>query len=71
MSQPHNQHRQSGVEPSRNVFVRFQQGFERGFNRFRERYGLLLEQVIAMIVANTIATARTGELRNQFVARVQ
>jgi multidrug efflux pump subunit AcrB len=47
MSQPHNQHRQSGVEPSRNVFVRFQQGFERGFNRFRERYGLLLEQVIA------------------------
>ncbi len=47
MSQPHNQHRPSGVEPSRNVFVRFQQGFERGFNRFRERYGLLLEQVIA------------------------
>ena len=47
MSQPHNQHRQSGVKPSRNVFVRFQQGFERGFNRFRERYGLLLEQVIA------------------------
>ncbi|HLZ33032.1 MAG TPA: efflux RND transporter permease subunit [Nitrospira sp.] len=47
MSQPHEQHRQPGTEPSRNVFVRFQQGFERSFNRFRERYGLLLEQVIA------------------------
>ena len=46
MSNPHN-HGQPSAEPSRNAFVRFQQGFERGFNRFRERYGLLLEQVIA------------------------
>ncbi len=28
-------------------FVRFQQGFERRFNQVRERYGALLEQVIA------------------------
>ena len=33
--------------PSRNLFVRFQRGFERGFIRFRERYGLLLGQAIA------------------------
>jgi len=38
---------QPGAQPSRNVFVRFQEGFERRFDRFRERYGLLLEQVIA------------------------
>jgi multidrug efflux pump subunit AcrB len=30
-----------------NVFARFQKGFESRFNRFREHYGLLLEQVIA------------------------
>jgi multidrug efflux pump subunit AcrB len=47
MSKPHEQQGQPGSEPSRNVFVRFQKGFERGFNQFRERYGLLLEQVIA------------------------
>lgn len=46
MSQPHDQQGQPGAEPSRNVFVRFQQGFERGFNKFRERYGVLLEEVI-------------------------
>ena len=39
--------RTAGAEPSRNVFVRFQKGFERRFNRFRERYGALLEQAIA------------------------
>jgi multidrug efflux pump subunit AcrB len=33
-------------KPSRNAFVRFQKGFERRFDRFRERYGALLEQVI-------------------------
>ncbi len=33
--------------PARNVFVRFQQGFERRFDRFREHYGALLERVIA------------------------
>ncbi len=47
MSKPHEHHGQPGGESSGNVFVRFQQGFERGFNQFRERYGLLLEQVIA------------------------
>src|SRR5581483_7387542 len=47
MSQPHDHHGQPGAEPSRNVFVRFQKGFERRFDRFRERYGVLLEQVIA------------------------
>jgi multidrug efflux pump subunit AcrB len=38
---------QRGAEPSRNVFVRFQQGFERRFNQFRDWYGARLEQVIA------------------------
>ena len=47
MSQPHEQHGQPGAEPSQNIFVRFQKGFERRFNQFRERYGLLLEQSIA------------------------
>jgi multidrug efflux pump subunit AcrB len=40
-------HGQPGTEPSRNVFVRFQQGFERRFNRFRERYEALLKRLIA------------------------
>src|SRR5947209_7492929 len=47
MSKPHEQHGQPDAEPSRNDFVRFQKEFERGFNQFRERYGALLEQVIA------------------------
>jgi multidrug efflux pump subunit AcrB len=47
MSKPHEQHGQPGAEPSRNVFVRFQRGFERRFDQFRERYGTLLEQSIA------------------------
>lgn len=47
MSKPHEHHGQPDAESSRNVFVRFQKGFEGGFNQFRERYGLLLEQVIA------------------------
>ena len=47
MKQPHEPTGQPGAEPSRNVFVRFQKGFERGFNRFRERYGALLEHAIA------------------------
>ena len=47
MSQPHEQHGQPGAEPSRNIFVRFQKGFERRFNQFREGYGALLEQSIA------------------------
>ena len=46
MSPPHDPHGESGAEPSRNPFVRFQKGFERRFDRFRERYGRLLEEVI-------------------------
>lgn len=47
MSQSHEQHGQPGAGPSRNGFVRFQKGFERRFNQFREDYGALLEQSIA------------------------
>ena len=47
MSQPRDPHGQSGSERSGNVFVRFQRRFEQSFNRFRERYGLLLEHVLA------------------------
>src|SRR6476659_7384731 len=47
MSQPHDNNSKAAAETSRNVFVRFQKGFERGFNRFRAGYGALLEQVIA------------------------
>ena len=43
MSQQLDQH----MRPSRNVFLRFQKGFERRFDRFREGYGALLERVIA------------------------
>jgi multidrug efflux pump subunit AcrB len=45
MPKPHDPG-QSGAGSSRNVFVRFQKGFESRFNQFREHYGLLLEQVI-------------------------
>lgn len=47
MSQPHNEQGPSGFTPSRNGFVRFQEAFERGFNRLRDHYGVLLEQTIA------------------------
>jgi multidrug efflux pump subunit AcrB len=47
MSKPHEHHGLPSAQPSRNVFIRFQKGFERRFNQFRERYGALLEQVIA------------------------
>ena len=46
MSKPHDPHGQSGAAPSRNPFVRFQKGFERRFDQFREGYGQLLEHVI-------------------------
>ncbi|GKS56974.1 hypothetical protein YTPLAS18_05010 [Nitrospira sp.] len=36
-----------GAPVSRNVFVRFQQGFEHRFNQTRDRYGSLLERVVA------------------------
>ncbi|SLM46540.1 AcrB/AcrD/AcrF family protein (fragment) [Nitrospira japonica] len=45
MSKPPEQHGQS--EPSRNLFIRFQKGFERRFDQFREGYGHRLERVIA------------------------
>src|SRR5262252_8137098 len=38
---------QPSAEPSKNVFVRFQKGFERRFDQFRDGYSALLEQVIA------------------------
>jgi len=47
MSQASKHDGQAGAEPSRNVFVRFQKGFERRFNQLRERYGALLEKAIA------------------------
>ena len=47
MAQPHDHNSQTGAEPSRNVFVRLQRRFERRFDRFRERYGVLLEHVIS------------------------
>jgi multidrug efflux pump subunit AcrB len=47
MSQPPDPNSKVAGEQSRNVFVRFQKGFERRFDRFRNRYGELLEQVIA------------------------
>ena len=43
----HESDKPRAVEPSENVFVRFQKGFEHRFNRFRERYGGLLERAIA------------------------
>lgn len=62
MSKLHEPQRQLGAGPSPNVFVLFQKGFERGFNRFRERYGLLLEEAIVhrntfVMIALAIAVA--------------
>jgi multidrug efflux pump subunit AcrB len=47
MSPQPEQHGHAFEAASRNPFVRFQKRFERGFDQLRERYGLLLEQVIA------------------------
>lgn len=47
MSNPHDQHGQSGASTSRNPFVRFQHGFERRFTQFREGYASLLKSAIA------------------------
>ena len=47
MSLPHDHDRSVAMAPSRNPLVRFQQGFERRFNRFREGYGILLGRTIA------------------------
>jgi multidrug efflux pump subunit AcrB len=38
---------QPGADSSPNIFVRFQKGFERRFDRFREGYGTMLELAIA------------------------
>ena len=46
MPNPHEPHPQSSAVPSRNPFVRFQKGFERRFDQFREGYGRLLERAI-------------------------
>ena len=46
MPKPHDPHGQSAAAPSRNPFVRFQKGFERRFDQFREGYGQLLERAI-------------------------
>ncbi len=46
MSQPPDHNSEAAAKPSRNPFVRFQQGFERRFNQFRDRYGALLEHAI-------------------------
>lgn len=46
MSQPPKEHEPSAAAPSRNPFVRFQKGFERRFDQFREGYGRLLERAI-------------------------
>jgi multidrug efflux pump subunit AcrB len=46
MSNPHDPHGQFSGSPSRNPFVRFQKGFERRFDQFREGYGQRLEYVI-------------------------
>ncbi|GAB1723667.1 MAG: hypothetical protein NTNFB01_25630 [Nitrospira sp.] len=53
-------HEPSAVNPASNIFVRFQQRFERGFNRFRDRYEALLEWVLAhrrLFVASSLAVA--------------
>src|SRR5215813_6582781 len=47
MPQAPEDNRQPSAEPSKNVFVRFQKGFERRFDQFREGYGALLEQAVA------------------------
>jgi multidrug efflux pump subunit AcrB len=67
MPQPHDpqHHGQPGAEESRNVFIRFQKRFEQRFNQFRERYGALLEWVIArryafVTISLAIAVASMG-----------
>ena len=46
MPNPHDPHPQSPAVPSGNPFVRFQKGFERRFDQFREGYGRLLERTL-------------------------
>jgi len=66
MMQTPEHNKQPDGKPSQNVFVRFQKGFERRFNQFRERYGALLEQSIAhrnAFVTISLAIA-VGSLRD-------
>jgi hypothetical protein len=44
--QAHEHYKQANAAASQNALVRFRQRFERHFNEFWERYGLLLKQVI-------------------------
>ncbi len=67
MPQPHEpQHQgQPDAGQSLNISIRFQKGFEHRFNRFRDRYGALLERVIAhrrvfVIVSLALAVASMG-----------
>lgn len=60
MSQPHESQKHGQEQSAGNAFVRFQQGFERRFDQFRNRYGSLLERAVAhrrsfVAVAFTIA----------------
>lgn len=60
MSQPHESQKHGQAQSAGNAFARFQQGFERRFDQFRNRYGSLLERAIAhrrsfVAVAFTIA----------------
>lgn len=60
MSQPHESQKHGQEQSAGNAFARFQQGFERRFDQFRDRYGSLLERAIAhrrsfVAVAFTIA----------------
>ncbi|MBL8052538.1 MAG: efflux RND transporter permease subunit [Nitrospira sp.] len=60
MSQPHESQKHGQEQSAGNAFARFQQGFERRFDQFRNRYGSLLERAVAhrrsfVAVAFTIA----------------
>src|SRR6187551_3266964 len=46
MPNPHEPQPPSSAAPSLNPFVRFQKGFERRFDQFREGYGRLLERTL-------------------------
>jgi multidrug efflux pump subunit AcrB len=43
--------RKDGDAPSRNVFARFQRGFEKGFERIRSSYSSLLAQLVSVRLA--------------------
>jgi multidrug efflux pump subunit AcrB len=46
-----------GAEQSSNLFARFQQGFQRGFDRFRDGYSAQLEQVVAHRASFVVASS--------------